>query len=178
MEELARQLYLRPREIEEHGRKGLRPGTVTGTVERTPMPPGERELARILLDCSSEWRRRILETVDIEYIRDPRVRQLMEEAATIAGMERDGNDFLVDLLRECTDPDTSSLVAELCTAAMPDVTDESIRIQMRTILQRQAREGARRLEPLIAAAEARGDHAELDRLLAEKRRLRLEMAEI
>jgi DNA primase len=178
VEELARQLYLRPREIEEHGRKGLRPGTVTGRVERTPMPPGERELARILLDCSSEWRRRILEIVDIEYIRDPRVRQLIEEATTIAGMDRDEPDFVAELLRQCTDPDASSLVAELCTAAMPEITDESIRIQLRTILHRQAREGARRLEPLIAAAEKRGDHAELDRLLAEKQRLRLEMAEI
>jgi DNA primase len=178
VEELARQLYLRPREIEEHGRKGLRPGTVTGRVERTPMPPGERELARILLDCSNEWRRRILEIVDIEYIRDARVRQLMEEATTIAGSEQNGIDFVAELLRQCTDPDASSLVAELCTAAMPDITDDSIRVQIRTILHRQAREGARRLEPLIAAAEKRGDHAELDRLLAEKRRLRLEMAEI
>jgi DNA primase len=178
VEELARQLYLRPREIEEHGRKGLRPGTVTAKVERTPMPPGERELARILLDCSSEWRRRILEVVDIEYIRDPRVRQLLEEATTIAGMDHDEADFVTELLRQGTDPDASSLVAELCTAAMPEITDESIRIQLRTILHRQAREGARRLEPLIAAAEERGDHAELDRLLAEKRRLRLGMAEI
>ncbi len=178
VEELARQLYLRPREIEEHGRKGLRPGTVTAKVERTPMPPGERELARILLDCSSEWRRRILEVVDIEYIRDPRVRQLLEEATTIAGMDQDEADFVTELLRQGTDPDASSLVAELCTAAMPEITDESIRIQLRTILHRQAREGARRLEPLIAAAEERGDHAELDRLLAEKRRLRLGMAEI
>jgi hypothetical protein len=61
---------------------------------------------------------------------------------------------------------------------MPEISDESIRIQLKALLQRQAREGSRRLEPLIAAAEKRGDRAEVDRLLAEKTRLRLELAEI
>ena len=58
------------------------------------------------------------------------------------------------------------------------IDDESIRVQLKALLQRQAREGSRRLEPLIAAAEKRGDQAEVDRLLAEKTRLRLELAEI
>ena len=61
---------------------------------------------------------------------------------------------------------------------MPEITDESIRVQLKTLLQRQAKEGAQRLEPQIAAAEKRGDHAEVDRLLAEKTRLRLDLAEI
>jgi len=61
---------------------------------------------------------------------------------------------------------------------MPEISDESIRVQLKALLQRQAREGSRRLEPLIAEAEKRGDHAEVDRLLAEKTRLRLESAEI
>jgi hypothetical protein len=69
-------------------------------------------------------------------------------------------------------------VAELCTSPMPEVTDDSIRVQLNTLLQRQAREASQRLEPLIAAAERRGDDAEVDRLLAEKTRLRLDLAEI
>jgi DNA primase len=178
IEELARQLYLRPREIEEHGDKGRRPAKVTGAPGPGPMPPGERELARILLDCSSEWREKILEIVHVEYIQDARVRRLLEDTGSIAGGDASSADFVNRLLEQCTDSDASTLVAELCTSPMPEITDESIRVQLKTILQRQAREGSQRLEPLIAAAEKRGDHAEVDRLLAEKTRLRRELAEI
>jgi predicted component of type VI protein secretion system len=61
---------------------------------------------------------------------------------------------------------------------MPEVTDETIRLQLRMLLDHQAKEHARRLAPLIAAAEARGDLTELDRLLEEKARLRQKNAEI
>jgi DNA primase len=178
VEELARQLYLRPREIEEHGEKGRRGTRVAAAVERSPMPPGERELARILLDCTNEWRKKILGIVHVEYIRDPRVRRLLEDTGTIVSGDDSVDDFVAELLQHCTDPDTSTLVAELCTSPMPEITDDSIRVQLKILLQRQARDGSQRLEPLIAAAEKRGDHVEVDRLLAEKTRLRRELAEI
>ncbi len=178
IEELARQLYLRPREIEEHGEKGRRGARVSSATERRPMPPGERELARILLECSKEWRQKILEIVHVEYIRDPRVRRLLEDTGSIASRDDSGADLVGELLQYCTDPDASTLVAELCTSPMPEITDDSIRVQLKTLLQSQAREGSRRLAPLIAAAEKRGDHAEVDRLLAEKTRLRRDLAEI
>jgi DNA primase len=178
VEELARQLYLRPSEIEEQGSKGRRAAPAPGIVDRSSMPPGERELARILLECSSEWRSKILEIVHVEYIQDPRVRCLLEDSKSIDGADDAGGDFVNDLLQNCTDPDASTLIAELCTSEMPEISEESIRIQLKALLQRQAREGSRRLEPLIAEAEKRGDHAEVDRLLAEKTRLRLESAEI
>ena len=81
-------------------------------------------------------------------------------------------------MTRCTDADAASLVAELCTASMPEITDDSIRLQLRQLLQYQARHRARQLGPLIEAAEARGDEAELDRLLTEKARLRQKTAEI
>jgi hypothetical protein len=115
--------------------------------------------------------------VDTEYIEDSRIRRLLEDAGEIGEIDAEGS-FVNELLGRCTDPDTSSLVAELCTAPMPEITDESIRVQLEMLLQRQARERSRRLTPLIAAAEKRGDSAELDRLLAEKARLRQEFAEI
>jgi len=177
VEELARQLYLRPREIEEHGRRILRGGASAQPAQRVPIPPGERELARILLDCTDAWRQKILEVVHTEYIEDSRIRRLLEDAGEIGEIDA-GEDFVNELLGRCTDPDTSSLVAELCTSPMPEITDESIRVQLETLLQHQARERSRRLAPLIAAAEERGDNAELDRLLAEKARLRQESAEI
>jgi DNA primase len=178
LEELARQLYLTPREIEEQGAKGRRSAPAAGVAERRPMPPGERELARILLDCSSAWRSKILGIVHLEYIEDPRVRRLLEDGRVIEGADDAGTDFVATLLEYCTDPDTATLVAELCTSPMPEISDESIRVQLKALLQRQAREGSRRLEPLIKAAEKKGDHAEVDRLLAEKTRLRRELAEI
>jgi len=178
IEELARQLYLRPSEIEEHGSRGRRTAPTTGGGDRSPMPPGERELARILLECSSDWRSKILKIVHVEYIQDPRVRCLLEDSKEIEDPGDGGADFVNELLQHCTDPDASTLIAELCTSEMPEISDQSIRVQLKALLQRQAREGSRRLEPLIADAEQRGDHAEVDRLLAEKRRLRLESAEI
>jgi hypothetical protein len=147
-------------------------------AERSLMPPGERELARILLDCSNEWRAKILEIVHVEYIRDARVRRLLEDTRSIVSGDDSGVDFVNELLSHCTDPGASTLVAELCTSPMPEITDDSIRVQLKTLLQRQAREGSQRLEPQIAAAEKRGDHAEVDRLLAEKTRLRRDLAEI
>jgi hypothetical protein len=61
---------------------------------------------------------------------------------------------------------------------MPEVTDETIRCQLRLLLNHQAKESARRLAPLIAEAETRGDLTELDRLLEEKAKLRQKSAEI
>ena len=142
------------------------------------MPPGEREIARILLDCSNEWRTKILEIVHVEYIQDPRVRRLFEDSSSIPGGDGSSADFVAKLLAQCSDPDASTLVAELCTSPMPEITDKSIRVQLKTILQRQAREDSQRLEPLIAAAEKRGDNTEVDRLLAEKTRIRRKLAEI
>jgi DNA primase len=178
IEELARQLYLRPREIEEHGSTSRRTKPATEIAGRRPMSPGERELARILLECSAEWRRKILEIVHAEYIQDPRIRRLLEDTASIEGTGGSGVEFVSELLQRCTDPDTATLVAELSTLGMPQISDESIRKQLRALLQHQARERARRLEPMIAEAEKRGDNAEVDRLLAEKARIRLESAEI
>ena len=178
VEELARQLYLRPREIEEHGRQMRRSAAPTRTVKRAPMPPGERELARILLDCSGEWRRKIFDVVDSDYIEDARVRRLLEDAKAVNAPDGDDRDFVGDVLRQCSDPDVTTLVAEICNLPMPEVTEESIRTQLSALLQRQARERARRLAPLIAAAEERGDAVELDRLLAEKARLRQKSTKI
>ncbi|MEJ2563293.1 MAG: hypothetical protein P8Z42_11470, partial [Anaerolineales bacterium] len=113
------------------------------------MPPGERELARMLLECSSGWRSRILEFVLPEYITDSRVRRLLEDSRTIVKDESSKTDFVSVLLERCSDPGLKILVAELCTSPMPEITDESIRVQMQTLLLHQAREGSRRLEPLI-----------------------------
>lgn len=180
IEELARQLYLRPREVEEHGRRGRQPTPVSRqqTPPRRAVPSGERELVRIVVESSREWRRRIFEVVHLEYIEDDRVRAILEAARLTDESGEVDTDFVGSLIRRTADADLQSLVAELCTAPMPEVTDETIRRQLRLLLDRQARERARRLAPLIAEAETRGDLAELDRLLEEKAKIRQKSAEI
>jgi DNA primase len=180
IEELARQLYLRPRDVEEHGSRGRRRPEVAGqpSLQRQSVPPGERELVRMIIECSREWRRRILDVVDPELIEDARVRKILE-AAKISDESSEGTvDFVGDLLHRAAQPDLGSLIAELGTSPMPEVTDETIRCQLKLLLEHQARERARRLAPRIAEAEARGDLAELDRLLEEKARIRQKNVEI
>ncbi len=180
IEELARQLYLRPREVEEHGSRGRQRAAVqpTAAPQRRAVPSGERELVRMVIECSREWRRRIFDAVHLDFIEDPRVKTILEVAREIDSAGGGDSDFIGLLVRQTTDPDLSSLVAELGTAPMPEVTDETIRHQLRLLLDHQSKERARRLAPLIADAEARGDLAELDRLLKEKARLRQKSAEI
>lgn len=176
IEELARHLYLRPRDVEEYGSRGRRRTAVATqeTPQRQSLPSGEREIVRMIIECTREWRRRILDVVDLELIEDPRVKTILE-AARAADESEEGNvDFVGELVHRAAQPDLGTLIAELGTVPMPEVTDETIRCQLKLVLEHQAKERARRLAPSIADAEARGDLAELDRLLEEKARLRQE----
>ncbi|HOC42611.1 MAG TPA: DNA primase [Thermoanaerobaculales bacterium] len=179
IEELARRLYLRPRDIEEHGRAAARregPSSSRRDAARRPAAPGERHLARTLLECPPAWRARIVELVRPDLLSDDRVRSLLEAAIELApGLEP--ADAVRELLGRCADEGVTSFVAELCNSDWPELTDASIRSQLRALLDRQGRELARRLAPRIRAAEERGDHQELELLLAEKARLRQKSAE-
>jgi hypothetical protein len=118
-----------------------------------------------------------LETVRPELIEDPRVRLLIE---TVVKLDPTSSMAQIELLRQvldqCGDEATRTFVAQLCNSELPELTEDSIRSQLRVLLDLQARESARRLAPLIEAAERSGDHAELERLLAEKARLRQDSA--
>ncbi|MBP1620254.1 MAG: primase, partial [Acidobacteria bacterium] len=105
VEELARRLYLRPREIEEHGRAAARrdgPLTPPGVAPARPAGPGERLLARILLECSPDWRARIVERVHRELITDDRVRSLLEAATDLPDSLAPA-DAARELLARCAD---------------------------------------------------------------------------
>jgi DNA primase len=178
VEELARRLYLRPREIEERGRPRQMGAPSKRVVGRESAPPGERHLARILIEGSGKWRARIVDLVRAELITDDRVRRLLEAAAEMVDDESPTGEAVDELLRRCSDEGVSRFVAELCNSHWPELTDQSIKVQLRTIAEQQSRELAKRLAPMIRSAEERGDHAELDRLLAEKARLRQNSAKI
>ena len=181
VEELARRLYLRPRDIEERGRPPARrgqggpaPSAAVGEIA-----PGERYLARILLECGPQWRARIVKIVVPQLITDARVRSLLIAASQLSE-DPDGSsqDVVRELLRVCSDEAVESFVAELCNSQWPALTEESTRSQVRLIADRQSREMARRLAPMISSAEERGDHDEVSRLLAEKARLRRNLVKI
>jgi DNA primase len=177
VEELARRLYLRPRDIEERGRQP-RPASRgrAAPPARAAMPPGERHLARILLECGPQWRARIVRLVDPELISDSRVRSLLAAAAELVESSQEKG-VVQALLDRCPDDAVQAFVAELCNSRWPALTEEATRSQVRLVVDRQSRELARRLAPEISAAEARGDHDEVARLLAEKARLRQNLVE-
>jgi DNA primase len=174
VEELARRLYLRPRDIEERGRAPARNQRVPSSSSApADIASGERQLARILIECDQHSRDRIVQVVNVEQIADSRVRRLLEAAAQLgedpAGAPEAAVRKLLDL---CSDQAVETFVAELSNSDWPELTQESIRALVRLIIDRQNRELARRLEPMIASAEARGDYDEVSRLQAEKVRLR------
>jgi len=173
--ELARLTDLAPREVEEMGSGTLRSrAAATAPPPQTPAPTGERALARMLLEASPTWRHDILSAVRPELLRDPRLRQLVSVAASVDSEDSPTPaDFGRALVERCSDPDTTLLIAELANSPLPELSDDSVKRQLRLALREQARELARRLRPAIEAAERSGDRAELERLLAEKARLRL-----
>ena len=178
VQELARRLYIRPREIEERGRPKRRGQTSGRSESRGQTAPGERHLARILLDCSPEWRARIVHRVQPDLIIDANVRALLEAARELtAATDSDDRDPAREILRLCSEESTAEFVAELVNSNWPPLTDDSIREQLRIVLERQNRELSRRLAPEITAAEKRGDHEEVGRLLAEKARIGQNSAE-
>ncbi len=179
VQELARRLYIRPREIEEHGRPKRAGQTAGRSASRDQTAPGERHLARILLDCSPEWRTKIVDRVLPDLIADARVRALLVAAGELPAITNlDDRDPSWEMLRLCSDESTAEFVAELVNSKWPPLTDDSIREQLRVVLERQNRELSRRLAPEITAAEGRGDHETVERLLAEKTRLGRNSAEI
>jgi len=172
IEELARELYLRPHDIEEQGRQLRRSDKEPRKIRETAAP-GELYLARILLECGREWRKKIIGVVDRQGILDGRVRQVLEAVETMVTIESESEESLdVIALCEALDERAQSLVAELVNSELPEVTDETISRHLGVLLDRQARERARRIVPLIEEAEQRGDDEEVGRLLAEKARLR------
>jgi len=179
MEQLSRRLDLPVEAVREYARKrrprqqGPPPAEGPPGTARLPIPSGERELLRILIECEPELRRGILERLRPELLESPEVRNLVAIIAAQAAEAPPGPGVQA-LLAETVDPALSSLVAEICLAGKPDLTEAGIHAQLRLLLQRQTRLAARRLQREIEAAEARGDIDEMQRLQAEKVALRQE----
>ncbi len=180
LEELARRLDLPVDVLRESAqrrgpaRSGRR--SPSAPVRAPALPPGERELIRILLECKEEWRRKILDLVDGELLRSGITRKIFE---LFRSRDRSpGTDPVTQLVNSSEDPTLIQLMAQLSLGGQPPLSEEGIRSQVKIVLRRQAELQSRRLQPLIEAAAARGDLGELARLQEEKRQILLKIPDL
>ena len=180
LEELARRLDLPLEVIRERARSrgpaGSARSPAAGRSRAPVLPPGERELVRILLECGEAWRRKILDLVDGELLRSQIARQIFDQLRSADPIA--GTDAVRTLIDSADDPALVQVMAELSLSGQPPLTDEGIRAQVKMLLRRQADLKSRQLQPRIEAAAASGDFEELARLQEEKRRILLETPEI
>jgi len=169
IDELARRLNLRPRDIENHGRKMQRhissdPHRVEDAKGGTPVSPGEMELVRLLLDGSPDIRKRALEEIDPETLSDPRVREIFRIACT----------GVSDLVAAVLDQDDAlgRLLAAVTLRRPEESGEDRGERTLELILNRQRRRAARKLQQDIEKAVATGDNESLSELLEKKARLR------
>jgi DNA primase len=176
LEELARRLDLPMEVVSERARQAgrMHPGQaqVQTPVQRSQVPTGEALLALMLVESSAETRSRISELVEPVLLHDDRVRRLLEMAREAARA-----DEAADLTSWRDDQEVSALLAELSNRPLPEITEQTVATQLRLILDQQAKEKARRLKPLIEAAEQAGDLDRVRELQEEQLRLRQKVTE-
>jgi DNA primase len=179
VEELARRLHVSPAEVVEQGRvrrMGDRSGGEAGAEARSlaaVADPGERALVRLLLEGSRDTRFRAIEDIRPAFIRDGRVRELLERAA-----ENPEADLLALVEREPgADDGVRVLVLQVLAGSLPPVDDANARAMLEGILRRQRRLEGQELQAAIDRAAADGDTEELRLLLERKMELKRQAAE-
>ncbi len=171
-EELARRLDLPIAVIAEAGRRRARRGPRAGQAETAveePVPTGELELVRIVLEGTPDLRRKALEAVRDDLLRSEVVRAVF---TAVRALETEDTDIVGSLLAKGTDPAVHRLVARVTASELPPVDERSALQLIGRTARIHASEAARRLQRAIREAEERGDEATLAKLLEEKTRLR------
>ena len=167
VEELARQLYLRPRDVVEAGRSAparplSQPPADTAVVAR--LTAGECNLVHTLVGCDPARRRRLLAAIDDGEVREPRARALL------AALRTDPGDDIAVRDRLLADPDVAALLAEVNARGLPEVTTQGCDLLVR-ILERRRRTRELKAGTLaVSARERSGEQEETARLLAEQLR--------
>lgn len=170
VEELARRLNLRPRDIENSGRSAPRmPPAPPDTMktDRLPHPPpGEMDIIRILLSGPDELRDRICAEVREEILSDSRTREILRIA-----LDNEG-DPTTAILEQSRDEGTHALIAEISLSVPSSEADDQGTKTLEEILTRQRTLEARKLQAAIEEAAERGDFETLAELQKRKMELR------
>jgi DNA primase len=149
-------------------------GVAKAPAARSSLAAGELFLTRIVLDGDDRWRRLIAREVEPAHRGDPRLARLLRELRRFTENE-DGEprNFVRWLHDEVEDEELLLLVAEVSTAAGPELTDETVRRQLQRVLLEQWKAQARELTAEVRSAEDRDDLAEIARLQTELAALRV-----
>ncbi len=141
-------------------RMGDHRGVAKAPASRASLAVGELFLARIILDGEDRWRQLIAREVEPAHRGDARLGRLITELRrfTEAG-DDDTRDFVRWLQDDVEDEELLLLVAEVSTAAGPELVDEAIRMQLHCVLLEQWKAQARGLTAQIRSAEDSGDDA-------------------
>jgi len=154
-------------------RMGDRRSVARAPAASSSLAVGELYLARIILDGEDRWRQLIARNVEPAHRGDVRLGRLISELRRFTDTgDGETRDFVRWLQEEVEDEELMLLVAEVSTAAGPELADEAIRMQLQRVLLEQWKAQARDLTAEIRSAEDSGDEAavgELQKRIAELR---------
>jgi len=157
-------------------RVGGRGGASRAPSARPSLGAGELFLARIILDGGARWRRLVADQVNPAHRGDERLGRLIEALRTFYGEDTNDDESFVRWLQEnLEDEELMMLVAQLSAGAGPELTEDSIRLQLRRVMLEQWKTEANRLTAAIRRADERGDHERVADLQKQKGELRSRM---
>jgi DNA primase len=184
LEELARRLDLPFQVVEE---AALQTGSRSQSAAREPataasatrpLPAGEQQLARLLLEGSASTRARLLAGVVEAQLTDDRTRTLVAAIRAICEhLQPETEELLAELTRDQPEP-LRQLVSELLNCDGPAVSEDSVGSLLRDVLLRQSSEELRALQRQIDAAERSGEEDRVRELLTTKQQIARERARI
>ncbi len=185
LDELAQRLDL-PYHVLEEAARGSTPRSpaepeaarTAAAAGRRPLPAGEQQLARLLLESSPATRARLLAGVQEAQLTDDRARTLVAAVRAICEhVQPDGTELLAELTRDQPEP-LRELVSELLNFDGPQLNEESVQPLLRDVLLRQTSDRLRSLQRQIDHAESNGDDDQVRSLLATKQEVTRERARI
>jgi hypothetical protein len=129
---------------------------------RPTLSAGELFLVRIILDGDVRWRQLIADRVDPTRRGDPRVGRLIHALRRFFDDEtQEGRDFVRWAQENVDDDDLMILVAEASAGQGPELTDDTVRMQLQRVMLEQWKAQARELTAAIRRAEDRDDLGEV-----------------
>ncbi len=154
-------------------RVGGQGGATRAPSVRPSLGAGELFLARIILDGGTGWRRLVADQVEPAHRGDERLGRLIEALRVFCSDEAKADgDFVRWLQDSVEDEELMMLVAQVSAGAGPELTEDTIRMQLQRVVLEQWKAQARDLTAAIRRAEDRDDLeavAELQQQLGELR---------